>query len=227
LQLYRSYRALAKLTVSLDPYQAQFRIDGGAWQPSGTTVASLAFDVPHTIDYAPYDGYVTPPSETITLAAGANQQLFRSYQQLAQLTITLFPANAMWRIDGGAWQTTGATATGIVPGDHTIEYSPAPGYAAPPTETITLWSGSNQQLSRSCTGDCQVVIYLYPYTGLWRIDGGAWIVNGGGAAGFASGSQHYIEYAPLDGYTAPDPETVTVQSGSLTSFYRSYTAVSP
>ena len=73
---------------------------------------------------------------------------------LGSLQITLEPAEvvaagAMWNVDGGAWQTTGALVPDLAPGSHTVYYQAAGGWTAPPDEAITIESGITLQLSRS------------------------------------------------------------------------------
>lgn len=59
------------------------------------------------------------------------------------LQVTLSPteaitAGAMWRVDGGVWQSSGTTVTSLPEGDHDIEYSLVPGWVAAKTETVRI-----------------------------------------------------------------------------------------
>jgi hypothetical protein len=52
------------------------------------------------------------------------------------LSVTLAPAaavsaGAQWRVDGGAWRASGATATGLTAGAHTVSFSAVSGWTAP------------------------------------------------------------------------------------------------
>ena len=226
LNLYRSYTPLAQLTVNVYPYQAQWRIDGGAWQASGATVTNLSFDVPHTIEYGPADGYVALPAETITLSSGQQQTIYRSYQPLAQLTVNVYPYVAQWRVDGGAWQTSGATVVNLAfDTPHTIDYAPTDGYVTLPSETVTLYSGQQDVLYRSYQPLAKLTVNVYPYAAQWRVDGGAWQASGATVANLAFDTPHTIEYAPTDGYVTLPSETVTLSSGQETILYRSYQAL--
>ncbi|MDA3787937.1 MAG: PKD domain-containing protein, partial [Desulfobacula sp.] len=62
------------------------------------------------------------------------------------LTVTITPQEAIdvgaqWRADGGAWQNSGATATGLIAGDHTISYKEVSGWDIPTNETVTIYAG--------------------------------------------------------------------------------------
>ena len=67
------------------------------------------------------------------------------------LQMNLTPTVGQWRIDGGAWQTSGSPVLNLAIGSHIIEYSEVAGYTHPPTETVTISSGRLLQLNRSYT----------------------------------------------------------------------------
>ncbi|MBI5381461.1 MAG: hypothetical protein HZA31_06135 [Opitutae bacterium] len=220
--LTRNYRHNLDLSISLNPYTAQWRIDGGAWLASGDGVWNLASGS-HLIEYKDLPGYVSPSAETVVFTSGQPLTLYRYYTPLAQLTVSLTPYTAQWRVDGGAWQASGATVANLafnVP--HTVEYAPAAGYVAPPSEAVTLYSGEQRQFSRSYTPLAQLTVSLYPFSAQWRVDGGAWQASGATVANLAFDMPHMVEYAPAVGYVAPSSETVTLYSGEQRQFSRSY-----
>jgi probable HAF family extracellular repeat protein len=65
--------------------------------------------------------------------------------------ITLNSATALWRIDGGAWQSSGSAILNLAIGNHTIEYGPVTGHTGPATETVIVSSGRLLQLNRTYT----------------------------------------------------------------------------
>lgn len=67
------------------------------------------------------------------------------------LQISLDQPGAQWRVDGGAWQASGAKLFTLAAGGHTIEYQAVAGHTSPPTETVTVSSGRLLQLNRSYT----------------------------------------------------------------------------
>jgi uncharacterized repeat protein (TIGR03803 family) len=224
--LTRNYNQLAQLTVSLNPTSAQWRVDGGAWRASGATVVNLSTTVVHTVEYSAVAGYTAPATETVALTSGQQQSLSRTYTALAQLTLTLSPGSAQWRVDSGAWQASGATVADLSVGNHTVSYSAVAGYITPASETLTLSAGP-QALTRSYLQPAQLSITLTPASGLWRIDGGAWQTSGTTVTINAVNTAHTIDYSAVAGYIAPSSETVTLSSGQQQSFSRTYTALPP
>lgn len=222
LALTRAYVQLAQVAVTLTPGSAQWRVDGGTWQNSGATVANLALGS-HTIDYAPASGYITPASESVTLTAGQSLALTRSYVQLAQIAVTLTPGTGQWRVDGGAWQTSGATVANLTLGSHTIDYAALAGYQAPASESVTLTAGQSLALTRSYVQLATLAVTLTPSSGQWRVDGGAWNASGAAVANLAPGN-HAVDYRSVANYDAPASETVTLAAGQNATLSRSYTA---
>ena len=220
----RSYpiKPPASLTITLNPTAAQWRVDGGAWQLNGATVANLSYDVVHAIDYAPVDGYLVPASETFTPYSGQQVSLSRTYTQLAMFGVTLNPMSAQWRIDGGAWQTSGAIVGNLSLAEHTIDYASVVGYITPPSETVMLVSGGNPPITRSYTHLAMFGVMLNPMSAQWRIDGGAWL-NSGTIVENLSLGEHTIDYASAVGYITPPSEMVTLVSGGNPLISRSYT----
>jgi len=222
--LVRSYTPLARLTVTLAPTSAQWRVDGGVWQPSGTTVANLA-PGSHAVDYSALAGYIAPAGESVTLASGQTLSLNRSYVQLAQLSVSLTPSSGQWRIDGGAWQSSGAVATNLTPGSHTVSYSSLANYASPVAEAVSLASGQSLSLSRNYTQLAQISIGLVPASGQWRANGGAWQPTGSSL--FVLPGNYLIEYSSLADYDPPANETITLAAGGVFAATRNYTTQKP
>lgn len=215
-----TYVSPASLKINLTPTSGQWRIDGGTWRTNGTTVTGLTPGV-HNVDYQAVSGYTAPIAESVTLTAGQTTTLTRSYVQLAQLTITLTPSSGQWRVDGGAWSNSGTAATGLLPGNHTVDYFSVSGYAGLASESISLTAGQSLTLSRSYTQLSQLIVTLAPGSAQWRIDSGAWQASGVTLANLTPGA-HTVDYAALAGYTVPASESVTLTSGQTLSINRSY-----
>ncbi len=59
------------------------------------------------------------------------------------LQVTLAPAGAVsagaqWQVDGGAWQSSGVTVSGLAVGDHTVAFNAVSGWLTPPNQTVTI-----------------------------------------------------------------------------------------
>lgn len=65
---------------------------------------------------------------------------------VAGLRVTLFPseavtAGAQWRVDGGAWQSSGTFLSGLSVGIHTVNCSTVAGFLAPADQTTSIATG--------------------------------------------------------------------------------------
>src|SRR5436190_14613001 len=214
----------ASLVVTLSPSTGQWRVDGGAWQNSGTTATGLTTGV-HTVSYNALANYITPANENVTLVSGQTTNLSRNYTATSNLTVTLTPSNASWQIDGGAWQASGTTLTGLTTGAHAISYKALANHIAPGGENVTLVSGQTTSLERSYTETSNLSINLTPSNGTWRVDGGAWQPSGATLTGLILGP-HTVDYSALANYVTPSTETVTLVSGPGTDLTRNYIATS-
>ncbi|WP_243312818.1 DUF1566 domain-containing protein [Fundidesulfovibrio agrisoli] len=144
----------ASLAVAITPAAAvtagaRWRMDGGAWQTSGTMFGSVA-DGEHTIEFNQVGSWTTPQSQTITATPGQAFQLTGDYA--AQLAVNILPqaaatAGAKWRVDGGSWQQPGAYVSALSAGQHTLEFSAVPGWKTPAAQAVTFQAGQPQTLA--------------------------------------------------------------------------------
>jgi hypothetical protein len=224
--LLSSSLTAANLKVNLAPSAAvsagaQWQVDSGAWKNSGVTVKNLS-NGSHTVTFKTVSGWIAPAPLPVTLSGG-NTTLSATYVRPASLTMNLTPSSAQWRVDGSGWNASGATATGLAPGDHTIEYLALPGYSGPATETVSLAAGQTSALSRSYTPLASFSVVLEPANGQWRLDGGGWNASGAVLANLATGS-HSVDYSTVPGYVAPPAESVNLVGGSNPTLTRTYTS---
>ncbi|MDZ4861148.1 MAG: hypothetical protein SGI88_19425 [Candidatus Hydrogenedentes bacterium] len=53
---------------------------------------------------------------------------------------------ARWRIDGGPWMRRGETATGVLVGEHLIEWNDVPGFSTPKDRTVPVLDGNTHTI---------------------------------------------------------------------------------
>ncbi len=139
------------LTVTITPAAAvtagaHWQVDGGSWQNSGATVSGLTAG-PHTLTFKTISGWTTPAAETVTISSGVTTSESGTYvQQTGSLTVTITPtaavtAGANWQVDGGSWQSSGATVSGLTAGPHTLAFKTISGWTTPAAKTVTISSG--------------------------------------------------------------------------------------
>ncbi len=110
------------------------------WRASGTTATGLT-DGDRVIEYRPVPGHIQPSGETVSIPGdGTPITLERAYTASGEtgsgsLTVTLKPddlAGTGWRFSGeSGWRDNGVEVTGLVPGNHLIEFKPVSGRATP------------------------------------------------------------------------------------------------
>jgi hypothetical protein len=91
------------LNVTLSPAQAvtagaRWRVDGGAWQTSGTTVKSLSNGT-HAVTYNSIAGWISPASASATIGGGTTS-IAGTYVQAASVVVNLTGGIGQWRVDG-------------------------------------------------------------------------------------------------------------------------------
>jgi PKD repeat protein len=93
------------------------------------------------------DGWTTPSCQTANIANGQTTSLGGAYaQQTGSLTVAISPAGAvtqgaMWNVDGGSWQVSGATVSGITVGSHTVAFNNIAGWTTPSGQTANVSNG--------------------------------------------------------------------------------------
>jgi hypothetical protein len=150
------------IQVTLTPQQAvnegaKWNIDGGDWLDSGAIVTVSAGA--HTINYLTIPGWTAPPSEPVTITAGMQIILNRSYTaipQQGQLQVFMTPQGAidngaLWRVDGQLpWRSSGAIIT-ISAGTHAVSFTDVPGWLKPDSFDVTVIASQLKQETRSYT----------------------------------------------------------------------------
>ncbi len=233
------------LLVSLSPAAAvsagaQWQLDGGPWQTGGTTINGLAVGN-HTVGFSSVSGWASPASQTVAVVAGQTNSAAGVYVALAQtgsLQVTLSPAGAVsagaqWRVDGGAWQNSGATVGGLSVSNHTVIYSTVSGWTTPGSQTVTI--SANQVTTSSGTymavpqsGSLQVVLSPAGATSAgaqWQVDGGNWQNSGVTVAGLSVGN-HTVAFKTVSDWTAPASQIISMTANQTAAITSTYTPVS-
>ena len=198
------------VSYTLDPENGKWRLDNGSWNNSGTTVTTTVGN--HTISFTSVDGYTTPDSQNIVLSAGENLSRTVKYETI-QPTVTymLSPSDGKWRLDNGAWNTSGTTVTTTV-GTHSVSFQIVENYITPVKQDITLVAGERLTKFVTYVPVPPTVTYtLNPPRGKWRIDDGDW--NANGATVTTTVGDHTISFMDVLGYLAPNEQNISLNAG--------------
>jgi len=123
---------------------AQWRVNDGDWRESEAFVSNLAVGS-YTIEFKAIDGWATPANKTVQINEGQTTNEIGAYtQQTGFLQVIISPQEAVetgaqWRVDGGSWQNSGVTVSGLSVGNHTVEFKPAIGWDTPSSRTVQVF----------------------------------------------------------------------------------------
>ncbi len=140
------------ITVTGINAAAPISITGGTYSINGSpyTSASGTVDNGNTVmvRVTSSSSYSTTVNATLTIGDVSDtfSVTTESAPQTGNLQVTLGPgeavsAGAQWNVDGGAWQNSGDTVTGLSVGSHTVNYKAVTGWTAPPSEQVNINSG--------------------------------------------------------------------------------------
>ncbi|MCP4642504.1 MAG: 6-bladed beta-propeller, partial [bacterium] len=228
---YDSQAGTGSLSVTLEPEAArtagaQWRVGGSGWRDSGDTVTGLV-EGQHTVFFSTVPGWNTPGDQPVSVTTGQTTSATGTYTlQVGSLAVTIEPeaartAGAQWRVDGGDWQNSGATVTGLSVGAHTVSYNSVAGWNTPGNQTVSVTTG--QTTSATGTYTLQVgslTVTIEPEAARtagaqWRVDGGDWQNSGAIMTGLSVGA-HTVSYNSVAGWNTPSDESVTITNGQLT-----------
>ncbi|HRH02372.1 MAG TPA: peptidoglycan DD-metalloendopeptidase family protein [Bacteroidia bacterium] len=218
---------------------AQWNIDGGSWQSSGTTLNNISTGS-HTINFNSISGWTSPTSQNINVTNGNTSTINGTYTQNPQygsVNVTLNPpgaisAGALWNIDGGSWQNSGATLSSILTGNHTINFNSISGWTSPTSQNINVTNGNTSTITGTYTQNPQygsVNVILNPSGAVgagaqWNIDGGSWQNSGTTLNNILTGN-HTINFNTIASWTSPSSQNINVTNGNTTSVTGTYSPV--
>lgn len=212
---------------------AQWQIDGGPYRNSGVTVNGLSLGA-HTVSFKPLDEYTSPPDQVITVESNKVTEITGTYTPpTGSVTVTIAPqaaieAGAKWRLDGGVYQDSGTTLTGILTGEHTISFRTTPGFDKPADQTVTIQNGKLSTASGlyvAQTGNLTVTILPQAAADAgakWRVDGGVLRDSSATVLGLPTGN-HTISFTAVNGFATPGNQVVTVSANQTTNVTGNYT----
>ncbi len=229
------------LAVSIAPAGAitagaKWQVDGGAWENSGTTLSGLGIGQ-HAVNFGTIPGWTTPAGKTVTISNGLTTTASGTYvQQTGSLAVRIAPAGAIsagakWQVDGGAWQNSGATVSGLVAGQHAVKFSTVSGWTTPAGQTVSISNGLTTTASGTYGTNAQqtgsLSVSITPSGAIsagakWRVDGGAWENSGATVSGLDAG-QHAINFSTVLGWATPAAKTISISSGRTTTATGTYT----
>jgi len=225
------------LMVSIDPPAAiaagaQWRVDTGAWQMSGTTVSGIPVGV-HTVEFKAVSDWTGPGNQTVTIQAGKRTDAKGTYsQEKGSLTAAILPteavdAGAEWKVDDGPWQKSGFTITGLAAGEHVIAFKALPGWGKPGNQNVTVVANkTTTETGTYSQKEGSLIGTILPTEAIdagaeWKVDDGPWQKSGITITGLSIGT-HTVTFRTVTGWTGPGNQNVTIEAGKVAEITGTY-----
>jgi hypothetical protein len=237
--LNETYVGLGNIQVTINPTNAatggaQWALDGGPWQNSGTTLSNLMVGT-HTVTFTNVAGWTTPTNQTVAVNLGQTTVVAAAYvQEFGNLQVTLSPAGAIilgaqWQLDNGPWRNSGATLTNIPVATHTVSFSAVPGWASPTNRQVVIAFNQTAHVSGIYQQQGAVQVAIHPAAAViagaqWQLDGGAWQNSGAVLANIPAAS-HTVSFLTISGWVTPAAQSVTVSAEGTNAVIGIYTGL--
>ncbi len=212
---------------------AQWQVDGGAFENSGTVVSNLVVGS-HTVTFSTVAGWITPASQSVTISQGATTTANATYiPNTGALQVNLTPPGAVsagvqWQVDGGAYENSGSVVSNLIVGSHTVTFSTVAGWFTPASQSVTINFGTTTNISATYApnvGNLQVSITppsAVSAGAQWQVDGGLW-QNSGAILTNLAGGNHLVAFTTVSRWFTPANQTVTIYSGATANISATYT----
>ncbi len=163
----------------------------------------------------------------------------RWFQPTGALSVALLPAaavaaGAQWRVDGGAWQSSGNIVSGLSVGAHTVSFKSIPFWTAPAAATVQILEGETTQYTgvyTELTSSGALTVTLLPAAAAtagaqWQVDEGEWQNSDVTVSGLSVGD-HGVSFKAIAGWTAPASATVAIREGEVASHTAIFAEAAP
>ena len=211
---------------------AQWKVDGGDWQNSGTTVSNLPAGK-HTIEFKDIAAWAKPGNQEIEIKESQTSEATGTYtQDFGALVVTIDPeaaviAGAQWKVDNGDWHSSGTTVSDLSVGAHIIEFSGIESWAVPGNQNVEIVASQTTEANGTYTQKFgALVVTIDPEAAItagaqWKVDGGEWQNSGATVSGLSAGAYN-IEFKDVAGFIKPSTKSISIQAGQTTTDTASY-----
>ena len=149
------------------------------------------------------------------------------------LKVTITPAAAVtagarWRVDGGAWRTSGKTVSNLSVGTHTVSFKAVSGWKTPGDRKVTVSNGMVANAGgKYIQQKGSLKVTITPAAAVaggakWRVDGGVWRASGKTVSNLSVGT-HTVSFKAVSGWKTPGARKISIANGKTTAITARYT----
>ncbi|GMW00543.1 MAG: hypothetical protein AMXMBFR84_16800 [Candidatus Hydrogenedentota bacterium] len=218
-------RDTGSLTVTLSPPEAVtagagWQVDGGDWHATGDTVSGLATGN-HVVTFRGVDHWVEPTALNVSITRDTTTNESGAYIEAGSIITTIEPmdavtAGAQWKVDGGAWQNSGARLSNLAPGSHTVQFKSVSNWTTPPDQTVTVTAREDEPVTGIYVQHIgSILVNISPAEAVsagaqWKLDNEATFRNSGTTATGVPVGNHAVSFKSVDGWVTPTVQLATV-----------------
>ena len=224
------------LQVSLEPLAARqagaaWRVDGGAWLPSGTSVVVRSGF--RSVEFKAVTNWTAPSAKALLVPEDATATYTGTYSvALGAVQAFIQPAGAVaegaaWNVDYGPWRTSGSIESNLPAGALVrVAYQSTTNWDAAATNILTVVGDAAVVVTGTfthATGGLRT--FLDPpavtNTALWRFvtasSTSAWFGSGVTLQGYDSALTGSVQFNAVAGWSSPSNLPVTIVRGVTTN----------
>ena len=161
---YLAIPQTGSLKITLNVLGAEWSVDNGNWQDSGSAVVGLSVGS-HTVSFTTMSGWTSPTNQVVSVIANQTNSISASYVAIPQtgsLQATLNLSTAQWAVDKGALQNSGVIVSGLSVGLHTVTFSSLTGWTTPTNQTVTVVGNTTNSITATYTVIPPVIAIVGP-----------------------------------------------------------------
>jgi hypothetical protein len=183
------------------------------------SVTGLSANTTYYYRVRAYRGGTSASSNVITVAMGSLQVTIQPSGAVS--------AGAQWRVDGGAYQNSGATVSGLLAGNHTVSFKPITAWDTPANQTVSVPANSTATSTGTYVVQSGSLRVTITPTGAvtagaqWSVDGGPYQNSGATVSNLYVGT-HTLTFKPVSGWETPASQSVSVSANTTTNASGNY-----
>jgi hypothetical protein len=138
---------------------ARWQVDGYELHNSGSVVCLSGGN--HTVHFNSVAAWCSPGDQVVNISNGSASSATGTYTT-GSLQVFINPqgaidAGAQWQVDGGVWQDSGASVSGLVCGSHTVHFNSPDGWISPSDQAVNISDGTTSSVLGTYTARTRVI----------------------------------------------------------------------